>query len=198
MTIWNPDITTKERPIYLAIVNSLARDIKNSSLKPGYRLPTHRDSGRFPGESPWGTVTRAYAEAHRRGLIKAEVGRGTYVAEQSFETTHLSVDTHLSDAIIDLSLNTPVYEHDPDLAASLKKLAGRSDLGDLLQYLPSSGLPRHRAAGAAWLKKCGLSAKGREEVVICGGSQHGIQVSLAAGGQAGGRCFDGVAGVSRG
>jgi DNA-binding GntR family transcriptional regulator len=36
-----------------------------------------------------GTVTRAYGEAERRGLIQGEVGRGTYVRGPRPAETHL-------------------------------------------------------------------------------------------------------------
>ena len=48
-------------------------------LKPGERLPTHRDLAYRLGVTV-GTVTRAYAEAQRRGLIEGHVGRGSFLA----------------------------------------------------------------------------------------------------------------------
>ena len=48
------------------------------SLPPGSRLPTHRDLADRLGISIH-TVSQAYAEAERRGLVAGEVGRGTFV-----------------------------------------------------------------------------------------------------------------------
>src|SRR5215475_11206930 len=78
MTIWQPDLTQLPGPRYLAIVDALATDLRGGRLRDGDRLPTHRDLAYRLGVTV-GTVTRAYAEAERRGLIRGEVGRGTYV-----------------------------------------------------------------------------------------------------------------------
>ena len=44
------------------------------------RLPTHRDLAYRLGVTV-GTISRAYSEAERRGLIGGEVGRGTFVRQ---------------------------------------------------------------------------------------------------------------------
>jgi DNA-binding GntR family transcriptional regulator len=78
MTIWIPDLSSHRGPRYLAIADALAIDIRSSRLSPGDRLPTHRELAYQLGVTV-GTVTRAYGEAERRGLIGGEVGRGTFV-----------------------------------------------------------------------------------------------------------------------
>jgi DNA-binding transcriptional MocR family regulator len=76
MTSWTPEIAQQRGPRYLRIADSLASAVTNGNLKPGDRLPTHRDLAWKLGVTV-GTITRAYAEAERRGLISGEVGRGT-------------------------------------------------------------------------------------------------------------------------
>ena len=66
------------QPRYLAIADALTADIRSRRLAPGDRLPTHRDLA-YRLNVTVGTVTRAYNEAERRGLIGGEVGRGTFV-----------------------------------------------------------------------------------------------------------------------
>src|SRR5688572_22412732 len=78
MTIWAPDLARRRGPVYLAIAQALADDAEGGRLRPGTRLPTHRDLADHLGVTV-GTVTRAYAEAARRGVISGEVGRGTFV-----------------------------------------------------------------------------------------------------------------------
>src|SRR5262245_8139881 len=82
MTIWHPNLGQRPGPRYLAIAESLAADITAGRLTAGDRLPTHRDLADRLGGTV-GTVTRAYAEAARRGLVGGEVGRGTYVRENT-------------------------------------------------------------------------------------------------------------------
>ena len=76
MTIWIPDLSSHRGPRYLAIADALATDIRSSRLSPGDRLPTHRELAYQLGVTV-GTVTRAYGEAERRGLIGGEVQPST-------------------------------------------------------------------------------------------------------------------------
>src|SRR3712207_6635607 len=78
MTMWTPDLSRHEGPRYTAIVEAIAEDIEHGRLKPGDQMPTHRELATHLGVTT-GTVTRAYAEAARRGLLVGETGRGTFV-----------------------------------------------------------------------------------------------------------------------
>ena len=78
MTMWTPDLRQRSGPRYIAIAEALAEDAGGGRLRPGTRLPTHRDLADRLGVTV-GTITRAYAEATRRGLVTGEVGRGTFV-----------------------------------------------------------------------------------------------------------------------
>src|SRR5579859_5768626 len=80
MTIWQPDPARFTGPRYRAIAEALADDVREGRLRPGDRLPTHRDLA-WHLRVTVGTVSRAYAEAARRGLIDGEVGRGTFIRE---------------------------------------------------------------------------------------------------------------------
>jgi DNA-binding transcriptional MocR family regulator len=80
MTNWLPDIANVPGPRYLAIAERMGMDIQAGRLRAGDRLPTHRDLAWKLGVTV-GTVTRAYAEAERRGLLVGEVGRGSFVRE---------------------------------------------------------------------------------------------------------------------
>jgi len=165
-------------PRYLAIANALAADIRGGRLQDGERLPTHRELADTLGVAV-GTITRAYTEAERRGLIHGIVGRGTFVGDASHPSIVLGVaDAPPGETTIDLSLNLPVYERDPDLASALHALAERPDLGALLHYQPHAGAARHRAAGAAWAKRFGLDAS-PDHVLVCAGAQHAVTVALA-------------------
>ena len=75
MTNWLPSLEGLSGPRYLAIADALAADIREGRLAVGSRLPTHRELAWKLGVTI-GTVSRAYAEAERRGLIAGEVGRG--------------------------------------------------------------------------------------------------------------------------
>ena len=176
MTILSLDPNAPSR--YGAIVQALRRDILAGKLQPGERLPTHRELADSLGVAV-GTVTRAYAEAERQGLVQGEIGRGTFVRgprSQSPRPVHEGDDTP---GFVDLSLNYPLYCEDPDLSTSLTSLARHDELHRLLQYQANEGIDRHRAVGAAWIGRFGVEVA-PSSVVVCSGAQHALLCTFAA------------------
>ncbi|MGF6602333.1 DNA-binding transcriptional regulator YhcF (GntR family) [Paraburkholderia sp. GAS448] len=91
------------QPRYKQLVDRLAADIRGGRLRPGTRLPTHRDLAVREGLALV-TATRVYAELQEMGLVSGETGRGTFVKEalprgQRIDLSAWSVDT------VDLSFN---------------------------------------------------------------------------------------------
>src|SRR5689334_15437097 len=103
MTMWTPDLRARGGPRYLAIAEALADDARGGRLRAGARLPTHRDLADRLGVTV-GTITRAYAEATRRGLVSGEVGRGTFVRAAARPSAPLAAE---GAALVDLSANLP-------------------------------------------------------------------------------------------
>jgi DNA-binding transcriptional MocR family regulator len=172
--MWTPELDPAG-PSYLAITRALEADVRSGRLAEGARLPTHRALARALGVNV-GTVSRAYAEAQRRGLLAGEVGRGTFVKRGGRRT----LTPHQGAVgLVDLSVNVPLEAPGPDLRAALRALADRPDLDAITHYREPAGSARARAAGALWLRHHGVSA-GAEDVVVVNGSQHGILVALAA------------------
>ena len=166
---------------YPAILESIRQAIINGRLAPGDALPTHRALARHL-ETAIGTVSRAYAEAERLGLVVGEVGRGTYVSMHR----HSAPDARVPQlgSFIDLTLARPPNDVATiPFANALRKLSKRRDIGDLLGNEPPSGWLRHRLAAAKWLSSRGVLASA-ENVVACNGVQHALSVVLAAIGNA--------------
>ncbi len=183
MTSWTPDLQGRNGPLYRAIADVLAADIEEGRLAPGLRLPTHRELAERVGVTV-GTITRAYAEAERRGLIGGEVGRGTYVRHREAPRPLLSrAPETADDALIELGLNGPATpEGDPAAQAlrrTLEALQRSADLSELLAYQPHAGMASHRKAGAAWISRFGLTVQ-PDQVVLCSGGQQAMQVALQA------------------
>ena len=178
MTIWRPDINGLPGPRYKAIADCLAVDVDAGRLQPDERLPTHRDLADHLGLTV-GTITRAYAEAERRGLVRGEVGRGTFVCQAGSRYDPLLEPARESGAVIDLGLNLPLYAEDPDLATALRNLSRRRDLASLLSYQPFTGSDRHRQTGVEWIARHGVDVS-PEQVVITAGAQHAIIVALSS------------------
>jgi DNA-binding transcriptional MocR family regulator len=176
--MWVPDVTSRPGPLYQAIVEALAEQTSRGLLAAGERLPTHRELADRLGVTV-GTVTRAYAEAARRGLVTGEVGRGTFArGRAAVETPTADRDaTH-----VDLSVNHPPISGEldpgPMLARTMSQLAQSRDLTSLLGYAPDGGSEAHRAAGAEWIRRSGLPATA-DQVLVTSGSQHGLTAVLA-------------------
>lgn len=166
-------------PLYLAIVKAIRRDIRSGRLRPGSRLPTHRELADELGVAV-GTVTRAYAEAERQGLVQGEIGRGTFVADrQTKSDPAIPLAPSASRPFLDLSQNYPLYSEDPDLASALRHLADDPELARLTQYHSSDGLLRHREIGARWIERFGATFR-PADVVVTAGAQHAMTCALAA------------------
>jgi len=181
VTIWEPEISEHSGPRYRAIADAVAEDLANGRLRPGARLPTHRALAERLGVTV-GTVSRAYAEAARRGLVTGEVGRGTFVRQPTDRYIPLGGAFAQDSGLVDLSVNhPPIPEKEARrgaLQATLAALAAREDLGRLMAYPPDGGNMAHREAGAEWIRRSGLDAQ-PENVLVCSGSQHAVATVLA-------------------
>ncbi|MBI4564732.1 MAG: PLP-dependent aminotransferase family protein [Planctomycetes bacterium] len=181
MTLWTPKLTDRTGALYRSIADTLAADIDAGKLAPGTRLPTHRELAERLGVTV-GTVTRAYAEAERRGLIGGEVGRGTFV-RSSGDTPSLSLEPERGEAGIAMDENWPPPLAEGEarraLDESFRKLRASKRWGPLLEYQTRAGFMPHRLAGARWIRRFGLDAR-PERIVICAGAQHAMEVAFGS------------------
>ncbi|HJZ81922.1 MAG TPA: PLP-dependent aminotransferase family protein [Pyrinomonadaceae bacterium] len=182
MTIWRPSINFDQsaRPYYLAISQAIESDVLAGRLKPGDRLPPHRElAGRL--QVTVATVSRAYAEARKAGWISGEIGRGTFVLDR--KAGRFPKPQEADEDVIDLGLNLPCESPAPDLASALRALAAKEDVQSLLRY-NSADPVNDLLAGAAVLRRHGLNVN-PEQIVMCAGAQHGLSVALEAATRAG-------------
>jgi len=177
--MWVPSLDGRSPVRYLAIVDALADAIAAGDLRPGERLPTHRDLAWRLGLNV-STVTQAYREAARRHLVSGEVGRGTYVLAASREAAlfGLKAAPDGGTAPIDLSTNVPAVDPDAaDLAATLAAVAAEGRVDAALAYHSPALLRRAGIAGAAWLAARGLHLR-PVDVVPCAGAQAALTAVL--------------------
>jgi DNA-binding transcriptional MocR family regulator len=181
-TMWRPHKLSPRGPVYLAIADALAADLEASRLRPGERLPTHRDLARALGVNVV-TITRAYAEAARRGLVEGHVGRGTFVRRIE-ERPAVRPRRAGGAGAIDLSQNQIVLDPSTlDVPALVESLGARVEEALAAGYQPA-GQSEHRAAGARWLARSGLSAD-PERVLVTTGGQQALAVVFATFAKAG-------------
>src|ERR1700691_4277724 len=144
---WQPKLDSGSDPIYARIVAALERDLRLGTVDGGARLPPQRSLADHLNVSV-GTVTKAYLEAERRGLVHAHVGRGTFVSQASSQRTS---DQAARDRVIDLSLNVAPHEAAARRLLSTPTGKRNSDMLDALAYSPAPGPDAHRKAAVAWL-----------------------------------------------
>lgn len=191
--IWRPDIPPPPGPLYDRLADALERDIATGILPAGSRLPPQRALAHVLGLSV-GTVTKAYAEAERRGLLLAHVGRGSFIRgtnpdiaiATSFDPTPSApapqaVQTPQPAATIDLRCNLPPRVGlSRALERTVAELAASGHLESAVQYIQATGLRSVREAGAAWLaRRHGLTCD-PADLIQCNGGQHAIALVLSS------------------
>jgi DNA-binding transcriptional MocR family regulator len=173
---WKPNLSSRV-PRYAALLETLAADIGSGALRPGDRLPPQRILARSTGLS-LGTITRVYAAAEQRGLVKGEVGRGTFVRDLADPASY---SPEPDQSRIDLGPTmVPIEPGDLGqraLQAALTQVSERSDLAGLSGYQSHGGSLQHRKAGVRWLDSLGVVAM-PEEIILTAGAQHGTLIAL--------------------
>ncbi|KAB2885911.1 MAG: PLP-dependent aminotransferase family protein [Albidovulum sp.] len=168
MTNWMPDPATLARPAYLSLAEQFARAIERGELPAGARLVPHRKLADALGLSVQ-TVSRAYDELIRRGLVAGEVGRGSFVLGPGAEARQPYLPERPGE-VIDLSILKPVVEamHLDRLREGFLWLGENLAAPSALSFRPNMVMPHHRATGAEWLMRQGIPAEPQGTIVTNG------------------------------
>jgi DNA-binding transcriptional MocR family regulator len=148
----------------------MASDVASGRLRPGDRLPPHRELAERLGLSP-GTVAKAYAEARRRGLVEGSRREGTRIRYAGGLERMLSESDR-----INFASSYPDPAIGPDLGAALAVIRRR--VADLIAYPPAAGHERHRAVATSWMRLLGVEAP-HLSTLPTAGAQHGLSVAIA-------------------
>ena len=177
MAAWTPTLPPGDSPLYERLLDALRADIASGALNDGDRLPPQRELAHRLGLG-LGTVTRAYVEAEKAGLVKGHVGRGSFVRNAATAGRPVMKDQ----GPINLSQNiAPVGPGAARIVQTLARLQRRSDLIDNLAYAPSTGLETHRRAFATWLSRtAGVERADWRQLICCAGAQQALSLALAA------------------
>lgn len=177
MTPWHPDPASLRRPVYLSLAEQIDRAVADGRLPVGARLPPHRKLAETLGISVQ-TVSRAYDELVRRGLVEGEVGRGSFVRGPRADANTPYIPERLKE-VIDLSILKPVSDprHLRQLRATLAELA--EDLPPMvaLSFRPNAIYARHRAVGTGWLRGCGVTTA-PANIILTNGATAGMTIAL--------------------
>lgn len=171
MALWIPHLQQDTAKKSLAIVQALEADIYAGRIRPGDRLPSQRSIAEAL-QVDLTTVTRAFNEARRRGLVEANKGGGTFIrdsVQQQLMADKLS--------LLDLSMNNPPQPADANLQHRLPDgIAGLiADQRRMLQlhYQNSAGNYADREAAAVWMQTKSAEIRA-DRVLIAGGAQSAL------------------------
>ncbi|KXF82802.1 aminotransferase-like domain-containing protein [Enterovibrio coralii] len=176
MTITNIALEKNGAPMYRQIADAIAEKVHNQELLPGTRLPTHRALADALCVTV-GTITRAYAEAERRGIVEAKVGAGTYISHTDKPLWTFAAPER--PGITSFGYNVPPSINRADVFAdALQQLASHpSELNSLMLYQPPSGIVRHREVLSQWLGHHGVITS-PSQLLFCSGAQSAMQLCL--------------------
>ncbi|EEF79223.1 aminotransferase-like domain-containing protein [Methylophaga thiooxydans] len=171
MALWQPHLHDEASRKYLGIVQALESDIYAGRVKPGDRLPSQRAIAEAL-RVDLTTVTRAFNEARRRGLVEGNKGRGSFI-RGAVEKKLISD----KQALLDLSMNNPPQPVSANLQQRIPEgIAGLiADQRRMLQlhYQDSAGNPVDREAAAHWLQAKVVNIHA-DRVLITGGAQSAL------------------------
>lgn len=169
--MWKPRRLESARMKYLGIVEALEADIRSGMVAPGERLPAQRAIAEALGVDLT-TVTRAFNEAGRRGLVQAQTGRGTFISE----TPEGGASQH-AQLLIDLSMNIPPQPAGIDFrklfSQGISAVLGTPRGLLSLHYQESTGAEPDRQAAAGWLANR-IHGVTSDRIVVAGGAQSAL------------------------
>lgn len=170
MSHWPLTPADISRPAYRSLAQGIAAAIASGALRPGARLPPHREMAWQLGVSVQ-TVSRAYEELIRADLVSGEVGRGSFVRSPPGEPVEVPWHRASGDrAPIDLSMMTPVRL--PQIAdawaESLSRVANRLPDQAMYSFRPRQTAARYAPMASAWLARCGMIVRSSRILVTNG------------------------------
>jgi len=175
---WIPHLGNGHGPVYKALATAITDAVRSGALSGGDRLPPHRLMAEQLGVDV-ATVTRAYREAHRAGLLEATVGRGTFIRRDAA----LVHQRHSKQAMVDLSMNLPPLPAEAAFGQMLRtgidRLLRDGDLSSLMTYHGNTANVTERRAGASWLRPC-LGMVEPHRVLVAPGAQSALLAVINA------------------
>jgi DNA-binding transcriptional MocR family regulator len=160
-----------DQPLHERLANAVEAAIAEGRYRPGEKLPTHRQLAQQFSVSI-GSVTRAIDALSARGVVRGEIGRGTFVLERAVAGD--------DGGVIDLTINAP-----PPLIA-LRRMEEASALANRHAlalanggYVDLGGTERQRGVVARWLSAT-RTPLGGDEIMLCNGAQQGLHLAFAS------------------
>ncbi|HEY8540109.1 MAG TPA: PLP-dependent aminotransferase family protein [Steroidobacteraceae bacterium] len=153
------------------LASAVEQWIREERFQPGDRLPTHREIARQAGVSI-GTVTKALDLLGHRGILRGEVGRGTFVND----TRIASASSR--DGVVDLAINGPPHVIPEETFRAAAERAMRNSLSlPHGGYASQRGTTQQRRVFADWLARTRLEVS-EDDLILSVGVQHGVHLAF--------------------
>ncbi|MBV9736316.1 MAG: PLP-dependent aminotransferase family protein [Acidisphaera sp.] len=180
-TEWLPGLAGERRGAtkHKRLADGIIADIDRGVLPPGAQLPPQRDLAQRLGLSVQ-TVGLGYKEAERRGYLRGEVGRGTFVRSRVTERADRFMLDRSPTGLVDLSIIRAAWldAHEQASRALMAEMAASENSVWMRPCRPIAGLARHREAAARWLARLGVQAE-PDRILVTGGAAHAVFLALA-------------------
>lgn len=166
-----PKIQIADAPgaLHERLADAVERWIRAEQFRPGERLPTHREIARQAGVSI-GTVTKALELLSNRGILRGEIGRGTFVNDTRPVAS--------SSGIIDLAINGPPHVLSEDTLRAAAERAVRNALSlPHGGYASQRGTAQQRRVFADWLRRTRIDLP-VDDLILTVGVQHGVHLAF--------------------
>lgn len=170
---WVPASLNENKPVYIAIADAIEADIATGHLHNADKLPAQRELAKKLNVD-FTTITRAYAEARRRGLIVAHVGQGTFIQGKPPAPSRTS---HSKFQEIDMGMNMPPVPTDQNVITrmhqEMNEVTHRLTTRSLFGYQDFIGSPLEREQAALWVSRF-LPEASADRLLICSGTQSAL------------------------
>jgi DNA-binding transcriptional MocR family regulator len=157
------------QPVHEQVAGAVEAAIAAGRYRAGERLPTHRQLAQQFSVSI-GSVTRAIDALSARGVVRGEIGRGTFVLGQADND---------DGGVVDLTINAPPPVIGLARLAEASEIANRNALGLAHGgYVDLSGTERQRGVVATWLSETRTALR-PDELLLCNGAQQALHLAFA-------------------
>ena len=184
-TIWAPNLESHAGPKYQRVADTIRTAIADGNLTVGTKLPPVRELAYQLQITP-GTVARAYTILTDEGVLEAEVGRGTFVAQKQSRVMDdvWSRELHLQEVKnpSHVSLFSPRIADMGQVTALREAMqqVAKADPFLFLNYPTRDAYKEVRDAVVDWLSGQPLGPLKESDVVLTHGGQNGILTVLQA------------------
>lgn len=174
---WRPDKASLKRPVYKSLIKQLEEDIISGTLQKNTRLPSQRELADFL-DINFTTVGQAYKYGIEKGLLYTNIGSGTFISQNAFNSITISTDKVMKD-VIDFGLVSSFEECNKWVVPHIHAVSKEERVIDLLNYQEPMGSEAQRACAFQWLSMQGLRTT-PDNIAVVSGVQNGLAVVLSA------------------